>query len=91
MHKKFQRKNLVSSLTLQKHAHAIYSDFHGRKNDNFQLIFFFTIFIFLLKTYIMGTRKNRLIEVVLTSTHNICFRAKIKKIMYTPVNPSFTI
>ena len=28
---------------------------------------------------------------VLTSTHNLCFRAKIRKIMYTPVNPSFTI
>ena len=25
------------------------------------------------------------------STHNLCFRAKIRKIMYTPVNPSFTI
>ena len=24
------------------------------------------------------------------STHNLCFRAKIRK-MYTPVNPSFTI
>ena len=29
--------------------------FHGCKNDNFQLKFF-TIFIFLLKTYIVGTR-----------------------------------
>ena len=27
----------------------------------------------------------------LTSTHNLCFRVKIRKIMYTPVNPSFTI
>ena len=23
--------------------------------------------------------------------HNLCFLAKIRKIMYTPVNPSFTI
>ena len=30
-------------------------------------------------------------EAVLTSTHNICFWAEIRKIMYTPVNPSFTI
>ena len=30
--------------------------FHGCKNDNFQLNFIFTIFIFLLKTYIVGTR-----------------------------------
>ena len=61
--------------------------FHGCKNDNFQLICF-TIFIFLIKTYtcIVGT-----IEAVLTGTHNICFRAKNKKIMYTPVVLSFTI
>ena len=32
-----------------------------------------------------------IIEVVLTSTHNLCFWAEITKIMYTPVNPSFTI
>ena len=25
------------------------------------------------------------------STHNLCFRGEIRKIMYTPVNPSFTI
>ena len=31
------------------------------------------------------------IEAVLTSTHNLCFRAKIRKKMNTPVNPSFTI
>ena len=30
-------------------------------------------------------------EAVLTSTHNICFRAEIRKIVYSPVNPSFTI
>ena len=30
-------------------------------------------------------------EAVLTSTHNLCFWAEKRKIMYTPVNPSFTI
>ena len=30
-------------------------------------------------------------EAVLTGTYNICFQAKIRKIMYTHVNPSFTI
>ena len=30
---------------------------------------------------------HRLGEAVLTSTHNLCFRAEIRKIMYTPVNP----
>ena len=49
------------------------------------------IFIFLLKTYYIGTRKNRLAEAVLTSTHNLCFREEIKKITYTPVNQSFVI
>ena len=28
---------------------------------------------------------------VLTSTHNLCFWAEIRKLMYTPVNPSFTV
>ena len=30
-------------------------------------------------------------EAVLSSTHNPCFWAEIRKIMNTPVNPSFTI
>ena len=30
-------------------------------------------------------------EAILTSTYNLYFWAEIKKIMYTPVNPSFTI
>ena len=47
-------------------------------------------FLFLLKTLIVGTRSNRLKEAVLTSTHNLCFRSKIRN-MYTPVNPSFTL
>ena len=65
--------------------------FHGCKNDNFQMkIFNKKVFLFLHKTLIVGTRLNRLIEAVLTSTHNLCFGAKIRK-TYTPVNPSFTI
>ena len=48
-------------------------------------------FIILLKTKIVGTRQNRLDEAVLTSTHNLFFLAEVRKIMYTPVNPSFTI
>ena len=35
-------------------------------------------------------RKNRLVEAVLTSTHNLCFEAKIRKIgipLYTPLLP----
>ena len=37
----------------------------------------------------MGTCKNLLNEAVITSTHNLCFREKKKKIIFTPVNPSF--
>ena len=35
------------------------------------------IILFLLKTLIVGTRYNRITEAVLTSTHDLCFRAKI--------------
>ena len=45
-------------------------------------------FLFLLNTYTVGTRKNRLAEAVLTSTHNLCLGAKIRKIgipLHTPV------
>ena len=30
-------------------------------------------------------------SLVLTSTHNLCFEQKKRKIMYTPVDPSFTV
>ena len=39
----------------------------------------------LLKTWIVGTRSNFFEEVVLMCTHNLCFRAKIRKNDY-PVN-----
>ena len=52
--------------------------FHGRKNDNFRRIFSI-LFLFLLKTLIVGTRQNRLTEAVLPSTYNLCFGAKIRK------------
>ena len=46
--------------------------------ENFGKILIFLII--LLKTLIVGTCKYRLAEVVLTSTHNVCFGSKIKKI-----------
>ena len=54
--------------------------FCSLKIENFQLkklIFF----LFLLKTYMA----------VLTSTHNVCFGAKIRKNRYTPAYLSFAI
>ena len=52
--------------------------FNGCKNDNFQMK---NCEIFLILA-------QNLSEAVLTSTHNQCFEAKIRKNMYTPVNPA---
>ena len=56
--------------------------FHGCKNDNFQMMFFKKI-LFLLKNIDCGYS-----EAVLTSTHNLCFEAKIRKNVY-PCKPQF--
>ena len=40
---------------------------------------------------IVGTCKNRLGEMVLKSSHNLCFWAEIRKLMYTPINSSFAV
>ena len=56
--------------------------FHGCKNDNFHMRYSDIYFIF-AQNIDCG-------YMVLTSTHALCFRAKIK-IMNTPVSPSFTI
>ena len=58
-------------------------DLNGCKNDNFQMISYLIIFLFLPKTYILGTHLNRLIEAVLTSTHNLYLEEK----MENNVNP----
>ena len=50
-----------------------------------------TFFLFLLKTYIVGTRLNLLAEVVLMSIYKLRFGAKIRKNRYTPAYPSFAI
>ena len=39
----------------------------------------------------MGARWSRLGEAVLTGAHGLCFQADMRKIMYAPVDPSFTI
>ena len=77
--------------TLRKYAYSNTLKILPPKNGNFSHKKFRHFFIFLLKTLIVGTSLNRLGEAFLTSTHNLCFGAKIRKIMYTPVNPSFTI
>ena len=77
-------------MSLRKHAHAIFNNISRLKNVNFQMKFFNTFLIFAQDIdcgYTLGGSND---EAVLMSTHNLCFRAKKKKIMYTPVHPSFT-
>ena len=76
--------------SLRKHACSNMLKISPPKNESFlkKILIFF---IFLLKTSIVGTRYNRLGKAVLTSTHNLCFWAQTRKIMYTPVNLCFTI
>ena len=61
--------------------------FRDVKIENF-LLKIFDIFKILLKTLIVCTCYNRLVEAVLTHTHNLCFEAKIRKVgipLNTPV------
>ena len=70
-------------MSLQKLAHAIYRKFCGCKNENFHWK------ISLMFSYFCS--KHRLwvhVRTTLASTHNLCFRAKIRKIgilLQTPV------
>ena len=38
-------------------------------------------------TCVLGAQKNGLIETVLLSTHNICYRLEIKKIFFLIMQP----
>ena len=67
--------------TLRKHAHAIYSNISRLKNINFHMKNCDIIFLFLLKTLIVGSNEYP----------QSMFWSKNKKIMYTPVHPNFTI
>ena len=55
--------------------------FHGCKTDNFQMKFFYIFLIFAQMVLIFAQMVFRTAssEAVLTSTHNLCFRAKIRK------------
>ena len=63
---------------LRKHACAICSDFFSYKNYNFQLKRNYMFLIFALKVN-CGYTLDCLNEAVLTSTHNLCLRLKIRK------------
>ena len=51
------------------------------KNENFQI----------KNSDIFHISDRNIAEAVITSSHNLWFWAEIRKLMYTPVNPSFTI
>ena len=75
--------------SLRKHAHAINRDFLALKIENFQLKNF-DIFLIFAQNIDCGCTLEppRRGEAVLTSTHNLCFGAKIRKIgipLQTPV------
>ena len=60
--------------------------FHGCKKDNFQMKNY-DIFLIFAQNIDCGYTLE-LIEAVLTSTHNLCFRAKVRKNVY-PCKPQF--
>ena len=53
--------------------------FHGCKNDNFKMKFF-DFFLIFAQNIDCGYTLEPPPEAVLTSTHNLCFGAKIRKI-----------
>ena len=74
-----------SQLSLRKHAHIIYSNFFSSKIENFQQENFDIFLIFAqnrdtLELPPRGSSNEDRGEAVLTSTHNLCFGAKIRKI-----------
>ena len=70
-------------LSSQKHACIILTPLNPTfiytcsKSGIYRVIHNFSCFC--SKTYVVGTHENRLIEVVLMSTHNLCFEQKYEK------------
>ena len=73
---------IKKNVSLRKHAYSNILKIFPPKNENFQIK---------ISDIFHISAQNILDEAVLTSTHNLCFCAEIRKIMYTQVNPSFTI
>ena len=76
----------------------IYRKFHLQKLKKFrQKLRYFSYFCSKHRLWVLiRTASSRLTTErkgsrILTSTHNLYFRAKIRKIMYTRINPSFTV
>ena len=79
-------------LPLGKHPYAIYTDFFSCKNSKFHKNNFDIFYIFAQSIDFGYTLEPRG-EAVLTSSHNLCFGAIIRRIdiRYTPAYPSFAI
>ena len=74
---------------LRKHAYSNISKISPPKTESFPI----KILIFFISAQNIDCwySLDRLGEAVLTSTQNLCFWAEIWKVLYTPVNPSFTL
>ena len=89
-------RNIASLQWETQHHYANMSvqytaNFNGCKSDNFQFkcLDFFLIFCSKHRLWVHVRTAPMRPVAVRTSTHDLCFRAKIRKKMYTPVNPSF--
>ena len=87
----------VHFVHVQRHFHyenmpiQKYWKFHHQKNENFQMKNS-EFFLISAQNIDCGySLEPPGCEAVLTGTHNLSFWAEIRKIMYTPVNPSCTI
>ena len=92
-YKTLNARRLTDTISLRKHAYSNILKTLPSKNENFQKKNS-DIFHISAQNIDCGYTlepPRRLGEAVLTSTHNLCFWAEIRKIMYTPVDPSFTI
>ena len=79
-----------SSFPFRKHAYSNILKILQPKKENFQIkkIWYFSYFCSKHRLWVLvRTASLR----PLTSTHNVCFWAEIRKIMHIPVNPRFTI
>ena len=96
-HRKRKRKrNLTwhySTISLRKPVHATYSIVSAVLIKISRFFYFYFSYNCSKHRLWVHVRTASLAEAVLTSTHNLCFRTKIKnkKNMYTPAYPYFTI
>ena len=68
-----------SKFFFRKHAYIILTPLNPTFIVKLGFTGVYIIFLFCSKTWIVGTRYNSLIEGVLTSTYNLCFKQKYEK------------